>query len=592
MSLDKRGLALAPHKLPTLLNSSDKQMQRRDFWKTLASSLPTSYCGSLFARDLLAQSAAVVQPQPTDVLVVGGGLGGCSAALAVARAGLRAVLTEETDWIGGQLTAQAVPPDEHPWIESFGAPSSYRQLRRLIRQYYRQHYPLTAKARSARYLNPGGGSVSRLCVEPRVALAALYQLLAPYISGGRLSILLNHRPVAAETEGDKIASVTLERTLDRTRFVFCAPFIIDATELGDLLPLAGAEYVTGFESQRETGEQHAPAEAQPKNMQALTWCFPIQYVPGKDYTIDKPAQYEFWKDYVPKLTPPWPGRLFDWTYSNPVTLEPRMLEFDPEREADGWWRYRRIAAKENFAEGSFDGSTSLVNWPQNDYLLGNICEVEPEELQKHREAARQLSLSLFYWMQTEAPRPDGGVGWPGLRLRPSLVGTADGLAKYPYVRESRRIRAKFTVVEKHVSTAARMEATGLSQDAVRATSFVDSIGVGCYRIDLHPSTGGDNYIDLSSLPFEIPLGALIPQRIENLLAGAKNLGVTHITNGCYRLHPVEWNIGESAGALAAHCVRGGLQPVEVLDVPKKLAAFQRTLIQQGVEIRWPKLMPR
>src|SRR5206468_9538617 len=67
-------------------------------------------------------------------------------------------------------------------------------------------------------------------------------------------------------------------------------------------------------------------------------------------------------------------------------------------------------------------------------------------------------------------------------------------------------------------------------------------------IYLHPSSGGDNYIDVSSLPFQIPLGSLIPKRVENLLPACKNLGTTHITNGCYRLHPVEWNIGESAGA--------------------------------------------
>jgi hypothetical protein len=45
------------------------------------------------------------------------------------------------------------------------------------------------------------------------------------------------------------------------------------------------------------------------------------------------------------------------------------------------------------------------------------------------------------------------------------------------------------------------------------------------------------------------LGALIPIRMENLLPAAKNIGTTHITNGCYRMHPVEWNIGEAAGAL-------------------------------------------
>ncbi|SEJ03291.1 hypothetical protein SAMN04487995_3132 [Dyadobacter koreensis] len=43
----------------------------------------------------------------------------------------------------------------------------------------------------------------------------------------------------------------------------------------------------------------------------------------------------------------------------------------------------------------------------------------------------QLSLSLLYWLQAEAPRPDGGKGWPGIRLRKDMMGTEDGLAKYP-----------------------------------------------------------------------------------------------------------------------------------------------------------------
>src|SRR5439155_21149934 len=110
------------------------------------------------------------------------------------------------------------------------------------------------------------------------------------------------------------------------------------------------------------------------------------------------------------------------------------------------------------------------------------------------------------------------------------------------------------------STQARQELTKKKPGELTAERFPDSVGVGSYRIDLHPSSGGDNYIDVSSLPFQIPLGALIPQRVENLLAGCKNLGVTHITNGCYRLHPVEWNIGEAAGMLVAQCLRKKLPP--------------------------------
>src|SRR5262249_29162683 len=163
------------------------------------------------------------------------------------------------------------------------------------------------------------------------------------------------------------------------------------------------------------------------------------------------------------------------------------------------------ADRRNFDDGTYPSDVCLVNWPQNDYWLGNLCEVSAAEAEKHLKRAKQLSLSLLYWMQTEAPRPDGKDGWKGLRLREDGVGTPDGLAKYPYVRESRRIKAEFTVLEQHVGTEARMQATGKKRDEVTAEPFPDSVGVGSYRIDLHPSSGGDNYVDISSLPFRIPL---------------------------------------------------------------------------------------
>jgi hypothetical protein len=205
--------------------------------------------------------------------------------------------------------------------------------------------------------------------------------------------------------------------------------------------------------------------------------------------------------------------------------------------------------------------------------------------------AKQLSLSLLYWMQTDAPRPDGGHGWKGLRLRKDIVDTDDGLAKAVYVRESRRIRAEFTVLEEHVGTEMRAKGLRVPADDVKAEPFADSVGVGCYRIDLHPSAGGTNYIDISSLPFQIPLGALIPKRMANLLPACKNIGTTHITNGCYRLHPVEWNIGEAAGALAAFALQQKTIPRAVHANKEKLTAFQRELERQGFELSWPHIHP-
>ena len=228
-----------------------------------------------------------------------------------------------------------------------------------------------------------------------------------------------------------------------------------------------------------------------------------------------------------------------------------------------------------------------MNWPQNDYMLGNLVEVSDEERRRHLDAAKQLSLSLLYWLQTEAPRPDGKAGWRELRLRPDIVGTEDGLAKYPYVREARRIKAVTTVLEQHCGTDARAAATGSPAGSVAAFDYPDSVGIGSYRIDLHPTSAGDNYIDFASLPFQIPLGALLPVRVENLIAACKNIGTTHITNGCYRLHPVEWNIGEAAGSLAAFAHAQRVRPQAVRDTPTLLADYQKRLIAQGVELRWP-----
>ena len=63
----------------------------------------------------------------SQVIICGASLGGTLAAYSAAREGKNVVLLESTKWIGGQLTSQAVPPDEHPWIEDQGATQSYRE---------------------------------------------------------------------------------------------------------------------------------------------------------------------------------------------------------------------------------------------------------------------------------------------------------------------------------------------------------------------------------------------------------------------------------------------------------------------------------
>ena len=337
-----------------------------------------------------------------DILIVGGGLGGVAAALGALRAGRSVIMSEEYDWIGGQLTSQAVPPDEHTWVEQFGVTRSYRRLRNGIRQYYRDHFPLTEASRAWGDLNPGAGWVSRICAEPRVGLAVLEAMLAPYRGGGKLTVLQPYVPVSADVDGDRVRSVLLRHRDTGDEVSVSATYVIDATELGDLLPMTGTEYVTGAESRHDTGEPSASETAQPDNVQAVSICFAVDCLDG-DHTIDKPANYDFWRAYEPHF---WGGPLLGFKAPHPRTLEIVEREFVPNIDDDpllvdadqrkgggdmNLWTFRRIAARRNFVPGAYQSDICFVNWPMIDYMEGTIIDVSDEEKAKHLKAAAELS---------------------------------------------------------------------------------------------------------------------------------------------------------------------------------------------------------
>ena len=507
------------------------------------------------------------------MLVVGAGCGGLAAALSAAGMGCSVVVTEPTRWVGGQLTSQAVPADEHPWIETTGATATYRRMREAVRQRCRDTLPLTQEARRDPHLNPGRAWVSAIAAEPVVVHDVLRDLLRAEEARGHLRLLLSTVPVSADVDGDRVEAVSF--TGPDGDVTVTARFVLDATEEGDLLPLTGCEHVVGAESAADTGEPHAlDGPADPLDQQAVTWCFALERAPGRADIVDRPATDGFWRDYQAAH---WPGPQLGWATTEPETGLPlRRPLFGPTGEQD-LWTFRRIRHGASWVPAVPD--VTLVNWPQVDYWLAPMTGVDVEQRTRARTGARELSLAFVYWLQTEAPRPDGGTGYPDLSLRGDVLGTDDGLAMEPYVREARRIRAVTTVLEQHVGVQARPGADG-------AERFGDSVGVGSYRIDLHPSTSGRGYLDIATYPFEIPLGALVPQRMENLLAAGKSIGTTHITNGCYRLHPVEWGAGEAAGALAAWCLQHGARPVSVRD--QHVEEFQRCLQAHGVQLHWPE----
>ena len=172
-------------------------MDRRDFIGNLsAGSLILGAPAWGYSTAFADQSRSIANlgtEARTDVVIAGGGLGGVAAALGCLRNGLSVILTEETEWIGGQISQQGVPPDEHKWIETHGAPESYREYRRRVRDFYRRNYSLTPDAMAKENLNPGDGSVSRICHEPRVALAVMLEMLAPHMSSGKLILLPQHK---------------------------------------------------------------------------------------------------------------------------------------------------------------------------------------------------------------------------------------------------------------------------------------------------------------------------------------------------------------------------------------------------------------
>jgi hypothetical protein len=418
-----------------------------------------------------------------------------------------------------------------------------------------------------------------------VAALVIEELISPHIAAGRITLLRGHEAVSVVRDDRHVTSVLVRCRHDGSEREVSGRLVADATEEGEFLELAGVPFVVGAEGRDETGELHAPAVADPLDQQAVTWCVALEYRPGEDHTIARPATYDHWRDTV---DPRWPGSQLSWSDVVPDSLAEQVRPLfagSPEtaawERADDLWHYRRILARAILDPAFAGGEITLVNWPQIDYWELPLIGVSAAARARALAGARELTRSFVYWMQTEAPRHDGGSGYPELRPRGDVTGTADGLAKEVYIRESRRIRALFTVTEGHIGRAMRGADAG-------SEVFYDSVGTGYYRIDLHPSTSGGTYVDIDCFPFQIPLGSLIPADVDNLVASGKNIGTTHITNGAYRLHPVEWSIGEAVGALADRVAETALDPREVRADPAHLRALQESLQRLGVTLAWPE----
>ena len=363
-----------------------------------------------------------------QVLVAGGGMGAVAAALAASRRGCRTCLLEETDWLGGQLTAQGVSAlDEHEHIESVGGTASYYALREALRDHYRRAAGL---AGSRPDFNPGDCWVTRLAFEPAVGARAVLDLLAPQIASGRLQVFLRSKTIAVETDADRIRSLVAV-DLDTGRSVrFRAAMVIDATELGDLLPPAGAEYRVGAEAVAETGEAHAqPHEAKAHCVQSFTYTFAAERRPeGERHVVAEPARYRHYREAQPYSLriEVHGGEIYG---EESGWLEYRLYDRLPGTKG-GLWTYRRLLSAERLG-GDPAHDLTLFNWPGNDYRDRSIIDRPAAEVAASLQDAKRVSLGFLHWLQTEAPTTGRAHGAPELKLRPDAMGSPDGLSKHP-----------------------------------------------------------------------------------------------------------------------------------------------------------------
>lgn len=452
----------------------------------------------------------------TQVLVVGGGTGGTSAAITSARHGARTFLAEEGPWLGGMLSAAGV-----------SATDGNDQLPSGIWEEFRQALYKAYKGKE----NLSTGWVSNTAFEPHVADSIFKAWAAREKT---LTVRHHLRPQAAILKDQRLLGVRFLDLATKRTLTVLADQTIEATEQGDLLELAGVPYDLGMEAGTTTGEK-VGIDATNDIVQDLTWVAILKDKgPGTDNTIARPPDYD-------------------------------PSEFDGSCKE--YWHDQRIKAPTNSAQAMLDygrlpNGKYLLNWPirGNDTYL-NVVRMAPEERERALRTAKATTLRFIYFIQHE-------LGFRNLAPDSSEFPGGDGLALIPYYRESRRMRG---VVRFRMPDVA--DPFGNGEPLYRT-----GIAVGDYPIDHHhkKNPAAPQHLDFYPVPsFSVPLGVMIPERMDGLIAADKNISVSNVVNGTTRLQPVVLLTGQAAGTLAALAIRTNKQPRQV-----NVRDIQQDLLQQ------------
>ncbi|MFN5516257.1 MAG: FAD-dependent oxidoreductase [Cyanobacteriota bacterium] len=655
--------------------------RRRSFALVLA-------LGMGFPLPLGAQASREPERTETcDLLVAGGGLAGAGAAYEGLRLGKTVCLTEITDWVGGQISAQGTSALDESATQAAKLyfPRGYLDFRKRIQEVYASP-------------NPGDCWVSESCFLPRdghrVLMAELEE--AERQGGGTLkwfpntviktldlnaqgnqiaaAIAIQHRPAPGAPPLNTLPlSQTIEDSyrwenspLFRKTIIRFAPknpdlkpapwYVVEATETGELIALADLPHRLGIDARSYLEPSAAGAVPDPYCTQGFTYTFAMEK------TAD--PQPQTMPAFYPQHEPYYSFEL------------PRFVNLDL------LFTYRQIwspqkGERQTFQGISYDqpqpGNISMQNWTWgNDYRPGTAQDnliytreqlkrqgqLEPggwlgglrtETLSKGEDHA----LGFYYWfvagttdsqLGPNVKKPDPNNRF--LQGLDSPMGTAHGLSKYPYMREARRIIGRpsfytprgFTINEIDISRRdyrdpyyqqvlspgeyRQLQAalTGLEgfnvlngqipPDSVgrrkRSTLYADSVGIGFYPIDFHPcmtesppekpgntEREGERQGAGKSYPFQIPLRAMIPQKLDNLIVAGKSIAVSHIAAAAYRVHSFEWSSGAAAGTVAAFALKEGILPYQLVQEPlsaqPQLAALRRLLEENGNPTAFPDM---
>lgn len=580
------------------------------------------------------QLSPLPQPQEVwdcEVVVVGGTLGGVSAAAQSMLSGAQTCLIELSPWLGGQISAQGVSAiDESATMQAAQNFSpSWDAFKQLIRD---QQVELPAwtnvgSPKSVSSLNSCW--VGGLCFLPKAGASASEQWLtaaAQSAPNSRWQTSTAFKGAEFDPTGRQIKAVyavrrvprqmdyvplgrpskelsswyswSSDQQFEKVPIRLQAPsgkrlIVVDATDTGELIGWAGIPYRLGSEARTTTSESLASKQDNPDCTQAFTYPFSLAVLDDKGASLASLAQLQ--PDY---------------------SREEHRKDFDlqgfPMFKGASLFNYRRIlstTSDDPRASSPAPGDITMVNWNRgNDWTLMDPPLVLNEKriaasgqhenwmgglsLSALRHAEEHAMLFAEWLMETQA---DPNLPLTYLSGKGTPMETVSGLSMMPYIREGRRILGRTAYGQYEFM----IREPDLRADMRGGRDFTPTaVGFTHYNIDMHGcryrnwseswEASGAPLGDESLIkPIYIPLEALVPQEVDNLLIGGKSIAATHIVNGATRVHYGEWVIGGAAGATAGWLVtqEPDRLPADITQM-QLIGQLQNHLISQGLRLQW------